>query len=455
MAQVDRLTLRSRIGLRNGWLRQREGVAETVTGTTDGGGSSTTLVDSKLYSTARDQFVRQRDIVAILIAGGSNDARGERSVATGPPTSSGVVTVSPAFSATIDTAVTYQVWDADGPHPDLIDRMIDLALREDCWRWVPTPLTYVPGGDVGEELSVSSNDLVNPAGTIIWTGTNATPTLPSLAPPDEFVRRVLRVTASATSGYMESQAMDADVENRPGWHIQALVRAGPGADAGRIVLRDLTNGADITPDTALTRTREAFALLESAFTIPTDCEQIAIRLQCDANTDIADFAWVQAWPDGQTRFSLPPRIASKSRVGSVFTLWGDTFDQFRPVPWSGSAERRDVAGTGVSLVLTPPPSGKRVWFYEKASFPTITTAAPAAADDDNATWATPEWVIAAAEYEIYKALARRDLKEAPGRWNGMLVDAEIELGIMQRQYGADPMYVSDKAAPTYRATSRV
>ncbi len=453
MATIDRLTLRSRIGLRNGWLRQAEGAPETVTGsaTSQGNAGGTTLIDTKLYSTARDQFVRQRDIIAIT----SGSERGSRSLATGPPDSSGVVTVSPALSGQIDSAVTYQIWDGDGPHPDLIDRMIDLALREDCWRWLRTPLPYVPGGDIGEDLSVSSNNLVNPAGTVIWTGTNATPTLPSLAPPDEFVRRVLRVTASATSGYMESQAMDVDVEKRPGWHIHALVRAGPAADAGRIVLRDLTNGADITPETALTRSREAFALLESKFTIPDDCEQIAIRLQCDANTDIADFAWVQAWPDGQTRFSLPPRIVSKDHVGSVFTLQGDTFDQFRPVPWSGSVERRDVAGTGVSLALTPAPDGKRVWFYEKDSFPTLTTATPAAADDDNTTWAAPAWVIAAAEYEIYKALARRDQRATPGRWDGMLLDAEIELGIMQGQYGADPMMVEDRAEPTYRVTGRV
>ena len=457
MATIDRLTLRSRIGLRNGWLRQTEGAAETLTGATTAVGSTTTLVDTALYSSARDQFIRQRDIVAIMEDGTSNKARGDRRVATGPPDSSGVLTVSPAFSAIIDSSIDYQIWDADGPSPDLIDRMIDLALREDCWRWLKTPITYVPGGHVDEGMVINTDEIDDAAGLKLWTLANsAKATLPSLAPPDEFVRRVIRVTGSgAINGYLESRPLDVDVENRSAWNIHALVRAGPDTDACRIVIRDLTNTADITPTTALTRTREAFALLESSFTIPTNCEQIAIRLQVDADGDIGDFAWVQAWPSGQTRFSLPPHIVSKDHVGSVFALWGNTFDEFRPVPWGGSVERRDVAGTGVSLVLNPAPGAARVWFYEKDTFPTLTSATPAATDDDNTTWAAPEWVIAAAEYEIYKTLSRRDQKEAPGRWDGLLLDAEIELGIMQRQYGADPMYVSDNATPTYRVTGRV
>lgn len=457
MATVDRLTLRSRIGLRNGWMKRLEGVGELKTGTTSGAGAAdgSTIVDTRIYSTARDQFVRQRDIIAIT----SGARRGDRRVATGPPSSAGVVTVSPTFGAQIASGVNYEVWDADGAHPDLVDSMIDLALREDCWRWLRTPITYVPYGDFGEELAVSGSELVD-GSTTAWAGTNATPSLVALTPPTEYVRRALRVTATAANGYMESQALDVDVDNRDSWWVHALVRAlatagGNAGGAATLVLRDLTNGADITPDEALTWTRRGWGLIESSFTIPADCNKIALRLQADANTEIADWAWVQAWPIGQRRFSLPPRIASKDWVGSVFVRKGTIFDEFRPEPWTGGLERRDVGGTGVSLYLNHAPQGRSIWFYEKDSFPTITSAPPVAADDDNTTWAVAEWVIAAAEYEIYKALARRDWKEAPGRWDERLRDAAVELGVFQERYGAEPMFVEDRPQPSYVATERV
>ena len=434
-------------------MRQVEGAAEVATGaaTSQGNAGGTTLIDTGLYSSARDQFVRQGDIVCIT----SGSERGSRSVATGPPDSSGVITVSPAFSGQIDSAVTYQIFDGDGPHPDILDRMLDEALDKRLWRWLKTPVTHVPGGDVGEELSIDGSDDVVDGTTKIWTSTNAPATLPSLAYPDEFVRRSIHLIAGAANGYVESQALDADVDNRPSWAIHALIRAGPGADAGRIVIRDLTNNADITPDTALTWTREAWGLIESCFTIPAACEQIAIRLQCDGNGDLMDFAQIQAWPVRQTRFSLPQRITSDAMVGSVFIRRGGVFDEFRPAPWDGAVERRDAAGTGVQLVLTPAPGSAAVWFYEKDSFPKLTSATPAATDDDNTTWAVEDWLLTVAESLCYERLQRRDRKEVPGRWDEAVAQAELDAGIMQRLYGAEPMLVEDRAQPTHRAVSRM
>lgn len=394
--------------------------------------------------------------------------RGERRYATGPPTTAGVITVSPAFGTQIIAGMTYEVWDPDGPHPDIVDRMIDRALREDCWRWVPMPITYVPYGDFGEELAVSTNDLVDGAVTA-WTGTNATPTLESQTPPQEFVRRVLRITDDGSgAGYLESQTIDVDPDNRAEWHIEALVRAqGAGAAAGdaRITLWDKTNGAAITPTTALAWTARGWGLIKSDFTIPETCQQIAIRLVSQNVSEAADWAWVQGWPKDQTRFSMPLRIVALKHVGATFVRVGDIFGSFKRAPFDGSLDKRDVGGTGVQLEIEPAIGVHSLWFYERDAFPTLTTATPAATDDDATTWAADIWLRAAVTWECYRWLQQRDRKveqgapeggERVGRgWEQAVADAQAILLAMQEEYGAAPMAVEDASSPAHRATQPV
>jgi len=471
MATVTRQTLRTRIGRDHAWIRQWPQAPATASGTTtdNGAADGTTLIDTASYSSTKDQQVRQGSVICITLAGGTNDARGERSYATGPPTTAGVITVSPAFTVRIDSSVTYEVWDPDGPHPDMVDRMIDVALREDCWRWIPMPVTYVPYGDFGEELAVSGSNLVD-GSTTAWAGTNATPSFVSQVPPEEFVRRAVRILATAGGGYLQSQSIDVDVDNRSLWRIEALTRAqgaGSAGGAAAIVLRDLTAGADITPTNALTWTRRGWGLINSNFTIPTDCNQIAIRLVTTNNAENTDWAWVQAWPTNQTRFSLPQRIASLKHVGAVFARVGDIYDNFKRAPWAGGLERREVGGTAVQLVLDPAIESTPLWFYERDSFPTLTTATPAATDDDATTWAADLWVRAAATWELYRWLGARDRKGEqgaardgtagpPGRgWAAGEQKALEELLALQQEYGAEPMAVEDASTPSHAATTPV
>jgi hypothetical protein len=466
LATISRQALRTKIGRDQAWLRFAPAAPETASGTTtaQGAADGTTIIDTDIYSSAIDQLVRQRSVICIT----SGDERGERRYATGPPTTAGVITVSPAFSSQQEASVTYEVWDPDGPHPDIIDRMIDKALLEDCWRWVPVPITYVPYGDFGEELAVSTNDLVDGAVTA-WTGTNATPTIVSQTPPQEFVRRVVRINATAGAGYLESQTIDVDPDNRDAWHIEALVRAqGAGAAVGdaRIVLWDKTNGAAITPTTALTWVARGWGLIKSDFTIPATCYQIAIRLLTQNNGEDTDWAWVQAWPKDQTRFSLPQRIVALKHVGATFVRVGDIFGNFKRAPWDGSLDHRDIGGTGVQLEIEPQIGAHALWFYERDSFPILTTATPAATDDDNTTWAAEVWLRTAVTWELYRWLGQRDRKTEQGApegaeqpiprgWREAEQDALEELLAMQQEYGAAPMIVEDAAHPAHRATQPV
>lgn len=467
MATITRQTLRTRIGRDQAWLRFAPAAPETASGTTtaQGAADGTTIIDADIYSSAIDQLVRQRSVICLT----SGDERGERRYATGPPTTAGVITVSPAFTAQQEASVTYEVWDPDGPHPDIIDRMIDKALTEDCWRWIPIPITYVPYGDFGEELAVSTNDLVD-GSTTAWAGTNATPTFVAQTPPQEFVRRAVRITDSGSgAGYLESEVIDVDPGNRDAWHIEGLCRAvGAGAAAGdaRITLWDKTNGAAIVPTDALAWTARGWGLIKSDFTIPATCFQIAIRLVTQNSGEAADWAWVQAWPTDQTRFSLPQRIVALKHVGPVFERVGTIFDNFKRAPWDGSLERRDVGGTGVQLVVEPAVGARPLWFYERDSFPTLTSATPVAADDDNTTWAAELWLRTAIAWELYRWLGQRDRKTEQGApegteqpiprgWRQAEQQALQDLLAMQEEYGAAPMVVEDAAHPAHRATQPV
>ena len=108
------------------------------------------------------------------------------------------------------------------------------------------------------------------------------------------------------------------------------------------------------------------------------------------------------------------------------------------------------------LTIQPSPQSKPLFYYEKTPFPTLTTiAAPAANDDDNTTWAELQWVRNAALWECYKFLTHRDEREDPGRWTAALADAEAALRAAQVEYGIEPMMVADSKKPRGVAVLKV
>lgn len=460
MATVTRQVLRTGIGREQEWLRYTPVATESTSGTTTSAGAAdgTTIVDTGLYSSAIDQKIRQRTVICIT----SGATRGERSFATGPPSTAGAVTVSPAFTAQIGSAITYEAWAPDAPHPDTIDRFIDKSLLEDCWRWIATPITWLRGGDIAEDLAVASDDLTQD-GAVVWTGDgNVTVTLQEQVPPEEFVRRVIRIVATATDGAIESNPIECDPTDRKEWRIAVLCRsmataAGAASGSGNgteIKLIDKTNSAEITPDVALSTVNRGWTLLESNFTLPATCFQLAVQLNVETNTEVGEFAWIQLWPKGEHRISLPQRIEAKKHVGPVFIRTGTTYGKFRRAAWNGALERRDVGGTGVQLELDSDLNDQALWFYERDSFPILTSATPAATDDDNTTWATELWVRAAATYQLYRALRKRDRK-GDQNWDVPESDALALLLAMQDEYGAEPMVVEDAATPAYPAVINV
>ncbi len=313
----------------------------------------------------------------------------------------------------------------------------------------------LPGGDVGDELvSPAATHIDDDAGTRIFTATDLATVLTELEPPDEFARRVIRLVALASPGYLESAAIDVDPDNRDTWRLEALLSAkdsvaGNAGGDTRIIVRDLTNAADITPEPSdgLQWTRRGFGLVEATFTLPATCNQIAIRLQVQTNTEVGEFAWVQLWEPSRTQFSLPRRVATKKHIGQIYQRGGVTFGRFFPKPFMGDVQRREAVGRGVMLTIRPAPGTRPLFYYEKTPFPRLTSTPPAATDDDNQTWAELQWVRDAAIWESYKYLKRRDEREDPTRWLESLADAEVAVRSAQVDYGIEPMLVSDSKKP--------
>jgi hypothetical protein len=438
-------------------MKQRPGVAETVSGTTSGSGAAdgSTLVDSSLYSSAIPQLVRARSVIAIT--SGARD--GDRRYATGPASSAGAVTVSPVFGAQIADSVTYEIWDADGPHPDVLDRMIDKALDEDCWYWHPRPLSVLRGSCVREGMTVSTNVLDVDGATAIWSPSAGTVSIQTMGFPNETFRRVFRFVPSAGSDVLESEAVDADPEYRQNWRIHLIARVFAANQAGGTltpVLRDLTADADITvtwtPEA--TATRRGWALFKGTFDLPSDCNQFAVRISAASSAESAEIALCQVWNAQQRRYQCHPQVQTKGHVGNVFYWHGERFDERTAVPWMGSTERREAMGAGVSVFLGEP-GNEAPWYYEKTPYPGLTTATPAATDDDATTWAPAAWVKAAVLWETYEWLAERDALNAPGRWDERRQKALAMLLAQQAQYGIERQIVTDNRRPVGRAVRRI
>lgn len=447
---IARESIRRRIG---------EESQKLIRGTCTSDGSTTTVVDSSLYSSVQDQRVRARAVVALT--GGHTD-RGQRRWATGPPSTAGVITVSPAFTTGGEQDETYEIWDADFLHPDDIDLAIDRALQRSCWFWRAVPLSmYYTDPEALEDNPTGSNNLeLKGTSTVIWNANSASVALNEWGyTPDEPDRLAITVQALASPGYLESNSIPVDPDRRSRWRMCGLLyKPNSNAQVVSIIPYDNTNGADIdTDETNSIATGEGpfIRFIETGFTLPSGCYDLTFRLHVDTNGQTGNFGWLSFWEEGQTTFHLPPNVQSKRHVGPVFRRVGDDYREFKRLPWQGQLQRREAVGRGVALELSPAPGARDLWYYHKTSFPALTSSTPAAADDDNATWAAEEWVVWASLVEVYEALRRRDREEYPTRWLEDLDEARMKLQALQADYGIEPMLTDDSSKPRGRAILRV
>jgi len=237
-------------------------------------------------------------------------------LSSAPAKISGAMNLDPALSATAPG--TFEVlrkplsFDAgDGPYS--VHSAIDEVLRGySLLERRLLPLTSVLDGDM---LA---------SGTGNWNTYAGTPTLAKADLGFPLGLRVLRITAgAATSGVY---ANTIPVEAGEAYYLEAtgmIGASGAAADAGTLILYDVTNATTITL-TEYTITRFEPQILCNAVTMPSGCEQVRVVLQADANGDIIEWANVIFRRAGVREFTLADRPIPAGYLGKLYaTTEGD------------------------------------------------------------------------------------------------------------------------------------
>ncbi len=238
---------------------------------------------------------------------------GDRRQITTYVPSTGVFTASANWTATPTTSSTFDIYSRGLMHDWLKDR-VNEALAELTYRTI-SPLTLVTDGDM-ETSGVGS-----------WTATGSTFTKVTTAGSTLRGTQSGRVANSGAAGQIQS----ATINTVPGttYILWSACRAAVGEGSG--VGYDVTSSANIDTESW---DEIGWGGVYFTFTVPSTCEQIAVRLVGTAIT--ADIYWdnVILLPQGATTIDLPDWITRPGQIAAVvqtpMTAAVDK-DDYRPV----------------------------------------------------------------------------------------------------------------------------
>lgn len=397
-------------------------------GTTDSThGDATGFTDSTLTDADADTDKLGRPFVRIDEKVGSGPSSGEISRVKdgGLTVATGAVTVSPNFSAAVESGADYSLWWAC--HPKTAERAINKALRQ-LRRKVVTPITIVTNGDF--------EDVTSGSGVDSWTYTNCTTSgtngYSSTAGRVRHGTYAARLQASGGAPRLESTAIRV-VEN------DTLVVAAWGmADVGvvELVAYDSTNAAEI--GTNATHNEEAYMMMRVwDATIPSGCEEFTVRLEGTGASDDLYFDNVIVWPYLRRWYEPPSWLedpADKVSIGYYHqgrALVGTnsyTIDEGEWETWEWSPrDQVDEAGSVPFRVELATPVTEPLFMQATRPF------AELSADSDTTT-ADRELVVQLALGYIRDGLVEGATEEAQGEQAQLWRDrkAEADLRATQR-----------------------
>lgn len=241
----------------------------------------------------------------VRLSGGTND--GEIALVDYLDTANGDLYVTPSFSAAPTSSTTYEIWHA-GIYPDDVDRARDEALTSVCSQWQRMPVSIV----------TNAAYLID---TTSWDAAadGAAPTLARQGGtfPTELWPATLLVTNASANGRAESLAITAVRASDYFYlYVPVSVRAG----TARVIVRDITNGANISLNGTVAETRRGWSGIEVTGQIPATCDSIEIWLRGDEATAVVEWGPVFFTPQEFRTIQLPARLDSKEKVGPVYEL---------------------------------------------------------------------------------------------------------------------------------------
>jgi len=248
-----------------------------------------------------------------------------------------------------------------------VDRAIDKALTEVCSQWKLEPLSLL--ANAGYQIDLASSN---------WQEVGSgTLTIQSATFPATFSSDTMLLVSGAASDYVESESVYVTPNKRFDLYIPASVRVG----TSTIVVRDVTNGNNITlSGVSTTTTGRGFELLSLSGTFPAGCFEVTIRLyNGTGSSDTTEWGPVHFLLDGQRRFSLPPRIDTEKKVGSVYRQsWADVTTGGQDTYYQEDlAEIPNVnkqqQGANVTLTIPKGYGGGPLFFEERAYYSALSS----------------------------------------------------------------------------------
>lgn len=345
---------------------------EALREVTAGGTATGSITDAvRLASSAYTGTQWMGRIVRVNDKGSQSGAYGSLAIARDLAPATGVLNVSPVLQSTPVAADTVELWAAQAPHPDDIDRARDRALTERCTRWRLNPLTWLTDGDFVSSTVSSA-----------WVGANATAAKQVAAGVERFVERYLQVTNSAANGYMGQT-----VNCNPGdsWTFYVAAQAANNTSVCQLQVYDLTNGAlvplSVTSFQLVTGggtgtvsySGRSWEDLAGNFVIPSGCKQISVRIGGAGSADITNWANFVLYPTGAHIFPLP-RAVNTSYVGYIFELRNVTeWPMDEMVILKSQPQVFDVGGGFTRLQFNSPVENRILFWQEFAYYDALQT----------------------------------------------------------------------------------
>jgi len=338
----------------------------------------------------------------------------------------GRLNVTPDWSSAPTTSARYEIF-RPGVDPDDADRARDNALTDVCSQWYLHPVSEVTNAAYVEALSSSNWEAIN----------NAAIAKQVLGFPMEFARDSILVTNSGANGGAESFS----IYTQPGKSFYLWVPVSGRTGTAEVVVRDITNSADITLNGTSTLTGRGWSAIEVTGQIPSGCYEITIRLQAQGASDIAEYGPICFHWQEQRRISLPARVVSREWVGPVQRL---TNQAIADDNWAQEdinevlGVRVEQVSDNVQLRFNEPLSTQPHFYLERAYYSALSatyiTDAARATGDAATTLCPTDYVVPA----MTKLLAEQyRIKHSWDSefWDGVLQQATRELAIKEKLYG--------------------
>ncbi len=374
---------------------------------------------------------------AIMPTSGGVAPEDEERYLSARPTSVGLMSVLPVFTTALANADTFEVLYRPLRFPDA-NNAINWALRNIFWEKLTLPITSVLDGDM----------LRTTAATPEWVATDGAggsndPVLSKVAATYPLGIRSLNVAAHASDAGDYALSANIPVEELKTYYLEATgfispsaASSNPGlaADAGTLVLYDVTNGAAITL-TEVDINRFEPEILQNTVTMPSGCEEVQIRLTCTAVDDNINWTNIIFRKDESKEFVVQDRDATVDRLGKLYAttsdVWGARGSTMHEV--AHTLEKRTA---GIWVYKTQQSLGGQSLWYEEWRRPAALTN-----DSTLTVGLDKEDVAAVATEHLLKTSGLRGKDDWSDVYEQAAIDAarvEAKLRTHERSYDFSP-----------------